>query len=131
MGEIKNSESVAHYLGRWNPSDLAFIDAFECRRAHGDEASQLRIMAKFQRRNNRDKVWPNDCAPYVKVTILFFGVINLSLKEFGPLPMQISGFDIIDVSSRGMENIQYIIEDYENGQIYFECAEVSIEEVAI
>ena len=60
------------------------------------------------------------------VGILFSGVLDLQMRGFGVTPKQISGFDILDVSDRGLEQARFSVEDYENGEISFTCEEVEI-----
>lgn len=48
---------------------------------------------------------------------------DLFIKDFGPTPKQITGFDISD---RGWENVKFQIEDYEQGEIGFVCNSVEI-----
>jgi hypothetical protein len=59
----------------------------------------------------------------------FVGVRQFQLKEFGGLPTQIVGFDIVDVSDRGLENIEFSVEDYEHGRIGFVCKEIEVKSV--
>lgn len=40
------------------------------------------------------------------------------------------GFDILNVSSYGLENINFKIEDYENGILNFDCEEILINSVS-
>jgi hypothetical protein len=129
MSTIVNTELVAQRVGRWYPGDLAFIDTLEYRCAGDDEAAQLRITARFQRRDTARRGWPDDNAPFVEVTMLFDGVSNLQLKAFGGTPKQITGFDITDVSDRGLEGVRFSVEDYEEDQISFDCAKVVVESV--
>jgi len=129
MSTIANTEQVGQRLGRWYPGDLAFIDALEYRCANSEGSAQLRLSARFQRRDTAKHGWPDDKSPFVKVSLIFDGVINLQLKGFGRTPKQIMGFDIRDVSDRGLEGVRFSVEDYENNQISFDCADASVDGV--
>lgn len=128
METVKNTELVSQRLGRWYPGDLAFIEALEYRCSRDDEPSELRVTAKFQRRDIVKDGWPADSEPFLKVTILFRGVANLQLKAFGWTAKQISGFDIIDISDRAWEGMRFSVEDYENDEISLVCEEAIVEE---
>jgi hypothetical protein len=56
----------------------------------------------------------------------FYGVSKFEIRELGPLPKQVMGFDITDASQRQLEGISYSVEDYENGEIGFNCDEIWI-----
>ncbi len=129
MTTIMNTDLIVQRIGRWYPGDLAFIEALEYRCSGVDQTAQLCLKARFQRRDTAKHGWPDVRAPFIKVTMRFFGVTNLQLKAFGMTPKQIAGFDIRDVSERSLEGVKFMVEDYENNQISFDCAEVVIEEV--
>ncbi|RKR85267.1 hypothetical protein BDD43_5531 [Mucilaginibacter gracilis] len=57
-------------------------------------------------------------------TLLFTSICNLSFKFAGDELTQISGFDILDLSNDGLENINYKILDYKDGKINFYCKDV-------
>jgi hypothetical protein len=59
----------------------------------------------------------------------FTGVKNLSLREFGGWPTQITGFDVVDVSEKQIEGIRFEVKDYENGVIRFACETAEVQEV--
>jgi hypothetical protein len=130
MSTITHTEQVEQRLGRWYPGDLAYIDALEYRCAIDDEPAQLWLLARFQRRDTAKHGWPDDKGAFVNVTLVFHGVVNLQLKGFGRTPKQIMGFDVRDVSARGLEGIRLSVEDYENDQISFDCAGAVVKEVS-
>lgn len=125
MKNIQNKESVQRQLGRWEPGDLAYVEAFEYKCSSNGEKSRLRIVALFQRRDRANK-WPSEDRPTVRATIEFEGVSNFQMKAVGPYPKQITGFDIRDVSDSGWEGVNFVVEDYENGQLSFNCEEIRV-----
>lgn len=53
--------------------------------------------------------------------IEFDGVSRLRLKSTGPGPIQIAGFDIVDISDRRWESLRFEVGDYEDARISFYC----------
>ncbi|HVM76524.1 MAG TPA: hypothetical protein VMT75_12825 [Candidatus Saccharimonadales bacterium] len=126
MKEIANIELVLRTLGRWNPGDLAFVESI-CYESGSDQwGSKLLIVALFQKRDIAKGGWPSSSAPCARVSIEFRDVSNFHVAGLSRTPKQIMGFDIEDVSERGMEGISFIVEDYEAGQIGFTCREIQI-----
>jgi hypothetical protein len=126
MVAILNVDRVARLVGRWHPSDLAFVSSLHY---EGDGASggcELVIEFVACRRDMATSGWPADQGPRYKVKIRFLGVRDLNLKEFGGGVTQIMGFDITEIADRGWERINYLVEDYEDGRISFQCESVEI-----
>jgi hypothetical protein len=67
---------------------------------------------------------------FFEVKINFSKVSSLKLDFSSAGLHQVSGFDILDASDKGLEKINIQIEDYENDSIYFFCEEVEITEVS-
>jgi hypothetical protein len=126
MSEIMNTAIVVKSIGRWNPRDLAFIEKLEYQCATETLASCVLLVGVMQRRDEASSGWPSDTVPRFRVTLLFDGVRDLELNGFGHSAKQIMGFDIIDVSDRGLEDVSFVVEDYENGVLHFSCRAVDI-----
>lgn len=126
MTEIKNTEIVVSKLGRWYPGDLAFIEYLEYSSDNLGASSTLKLTSLFQRRDQNQRRWPSDDTDFYRISLLFKGVKNFFINDFGIMPKQIMGFDIVNISDKGWENINFEIEDYENGQIGLLCASVEI-----
>lgn len=120
MQNIEGIEKVEQALGRWSPGDLAIIEGLELK---NESDSTLIVKALFQPRSNR---WPNFDKEMFRISIQFDAVIGLHMKDFGGGAVQIMGFDIHFVGDRGLEGINYEIEDYENGRIQFSCRDIMI-----
>jgi hypothetical protein len=56
----------------------------------------------------------------------FKNVSNLKLEFISSAPQQIMGFDILDISDNALEDMNFEIEDYENGIIEFYCKEIEV-----
>lgn len=125
MTVIANTDMVSNVLGRWSPSDLAYVEAFSVQQDSKTKYSNLAMKSLFQRKDTC-KAWPSENSPFFLVELLFYNVKNLNLHEFGQIPVQIAGFDIIEISDRQWENINFFIEDYENGKIEFYCDGIEI-----
>jgi hypothetical protein len=126
MKQLTGTDKVVEHLGRWSPRDLAYIESLSYTSAMNGDTSKLRIVALFQRRETATKGWPSDKAPFARVSIDFCGVSNFQVKGLGPQPKQVMGFDILDVSDRGLEDIRFSVEDYEHGELSFNCEEINV-----
>lgn len=126
MAEVVNTQLVIAQVGRWNPRDLAMIERLEYKSKSDEKPSVVVMDALFQRRDSVPNGWPSDVGEFYKVRIQFESVTDLTIKNFGSDPKQVAGFDIVDVSQRGWENITFSIEDYERGEIEFSCDSIRI-----
>jgi hypothetical protein len=123
MKQIKKIEKVYQILKEWKPSDLAFIKKLDW------SNNNLSILFLSQTRSDVPG-WPDISKDFLEISLLFETVSNLKLNFESSGVHQITGFDIIDVSNNSLENINYQIEDYENGSINFCCKEISVESVS-
>lgn len=126
MADVENKELVQKYLGRWDPSDLAFVEAFAYTSSSNGKKSRLGVVALFQRRDRAPNGWPSENNPTIRVTIEFEGVSNFQIKAVGPYPKQVMGFNIRDASEDGWEGIRLVVQDYESGQLSFNCEKISL-----
>lgn len=120
---IEGASKVEVVMGRWTPTDLAFVERLEFGRG-SDSATAIKLVGMFQRRDVWR--WPDVDKPMHRVTMLFDGVAGLNLKDFGSAPTQIMGFDIHAIGDRGWEGVHFEIQDYEDGRIRFFCDRVRI-----
>jgi len=129
MGEnIRGIEQVEVAMGRWDPNDLAIVERIELKNDPDHSGTTLVIESLFQR---RAASWPDFDKEMFRVTIAFDDVTDLRLNSFGGGPVQIMGFDIHFVGDRGMEGINYEIEDYEDDRIAFSCSGVDVQAVTL
>ena len=123
MADIAGTEKVLSALGRWSPSDLAFVEGLELRLEQ--VSSRLEIFALFQSRIGR-RSWPSFDEPFHPVRLSFGGVQNLRLEGFGGGLVQVLGFEISSVRDRGWEGIELEVADYEEGKFSFLCASAEV-----
>jgi hypothetical protein len=126
MKKIEKIEKIEKIIGiynAWEPSDIAFIKALKW------SINNLVIIFYCQLRGSNNG-WPDISKDFFEISIAFRHVSNLKLDFIGTGLHRISGFDILDISDNGLENINFQIEDYENGSINFICEEVEIIEVS-
>ncbi len=123
---IKGIEKIESAMGEWVPSNLAVIEGVELRSMQCGLTTNLLIEALFQSR--RDS-WPDFDKEMFRVEITFTNVRGLCLNGFGGGSVQVMGFDIRFIGDRGLEGINYEIEDYEDDRIRFKCSDVSIQSV--
>src|SRR5262249_39362025 len=84
MAKIKNAEIVESVLGRWHPGDLVFIEFLEY--STESNSSTLKLTALFQSRNKAQGCWPSNQTEFYRVFLLFKGVRNFFVAEFGSGP---------------------------------------------
>lgn len=126
---IENVDLIETKVGRWSPSDLAFIEELAFHTEYGKQASSLSLICLFQRRDIVVQGWPSKQLDYYRIHLRFEGIRDLFLSGFGTTPKQIMGFDIVDISDRGWQEINFQIEDYEQNQIGFLCRSIGVQSV--
>ncbi len=126
MSRINGTDLVLSVVGRWNPSDLAFVEHLEYTAQIDEQEATLVLVGIFQRRDSVPNGWPSEQGPKFRVQMRFFGVQQFHVKDFGGPPTQIMGFDISDISDRGWESIRFSVEDYEYDRIRLLCREIEI-----
>lgn len=119
MKKIQKIETIIDVQSDWKPSDIAFIKYLEWSKGN----VKMEVYSQL-----RQKVfsWPNFAHNFYEVSINFFNVSNFKLEFNHTGLQQISGFDIIDISDRKLENLNFQIEDYEDNLIGFSCQEIEI-----
>lgn len=113
---MKNTEIAVSAYGKWDAGDVAYISSFNWA---SEGESSLTLTTLVQPRLQRAGSWPKVDGPWYRVVIKFEEVREFSLKKFGNCPRQVMGFSIESVKERGMEGLNYHIEDYENGVLEF------------
>jgi len=72
------------------------------------------------------KGWPNKEEAFVVVEVQFKNCTQLKLNVEGDILQPAFGFDILDVSANGWENINFQIEEHENDCIGFYCEAIEV-----
>jgi hypothetical protein len=116
MKRIENLELIDD---AWQPSEIALIKSIFW------SSEKLTIDCYCQ---SRDAMWPDYSKEFSEVSLEFINVSNLKV-EFSSLIQQVMGFDIIDVSGDGLENINFRVLDYEDGKIEFHCERIVVTKV--
>ncbi|HEY8956685.1 hypothetical protein [Chitinophaga sp.] len=119
MKKINNLERITSIYPAWKPSDIAFVKSVEW-------ASHCLTMVAYCQLRGNESGWPDMATDFFEIKLDFHSVSNLRLDFPGNGWQQISGFNILDVSANGLENINFQIEDYENGVIGFNCEAIEI-----
>src|SRR5688500_8651646 len=120
---VENAGAVAAHLGRWSPTDLAFVEEITFATPL-DEESSLRITSLFQRRE-MERAWPDMGGAFLRVRLAFGGVRDFTVTGLSG-PVQIAGFDITDIRDLGWEGIRWQVEDYEYGALRFYCRTAAV-----
>ncbi|OPB88543.1 hypothetical protein BB021_08260 [Elizabethkingia ursingii] len=122
MKQIENIEKITSIYNTWKASDVAFLKTLEM--------STNRLLISFYCQLRSDvNGWPDLSKDFFEVSMVFKNIYNLKLDFNNGQLQQILGFDIIDISDNNMENINFQIEDYENGRISFNCEEIEVVKV--
>jgi hypothetical protein len=112
---MNNQELTTAAYGIWKAEEVAYITELHWT---SDDKSSLTMVTLVQPRDQLTKSWPRREGPWYNVTIQFSEVRNFSLVKFA-LPQQLMGFSVENLKERGLEGINYYVEDYENGIIEF------------
>ena len=126
MSIVNNVEAIINEVGRWNPSDIAYIRrvAFE----NWDGTSfDLALQVLIQPRPPLSAGWPDLKARFWEADIVFHGVCDLVLTVCGPADIQTPGFGLDDIRNRKWEG-QNLLVDRSKGSglivvVRFECNE--------
>jgi hypothetical protein len=121
---VPNFELLNSVTDRWNPSDIAFIQSLHYRPTKDGIDSELTIEFLAAKREGRNPWPPIEGLEYC-LTIRFYGIRQFHVSDFGKLPKQIMGFDIITSDSQ-WEDVHYEIVDYEHSDIGFFCREMEV-----
>lgn len=120
MKQIKNIEKIQSIYENWHPSDLAFIK--ELHWSNGEL-----VISFLSQSKHLSTKWPDTSRGFCEVSIRFNYVVDLRFSFDGDKRQQILGLSITNLSKDGLEeNSSFLIEDYEEGTVHFNCAEISI-----
>lgn len=122
MATIKNIEIVYNIYKDWSPNSVAFIK--EVHWVSGDL-----VMTCYCQVRGKKYQWPDFIENFFAMRIIFKDIESFELKINSEL-QQITGFDILDISDRGFEKINFEIEDYEDNVIRFCCRDIEILQVS-
>ena len=120
--KIENIEKVLSLYNTWTHSDIAFIKDLKW------SSNDLVISFYSQVRENING-WPDMSKDFFEILISFKSVTDFNLHFNGMRLQQLSAFDILDISNRGLENINFQIKDDENDKFSFYCENIQINEV--
>lgn len=130
MKAIQNYELITAAVDHWVPSDIAFIKSIHIFPQDDDFGKTDILMHVFsQARQRNNKGWPDCRSAFREIGLIFRGITELQLKCGGQFPIQVTGFDIEYITERRWEGINFIIYDYENGTISFNCREIAVTSV--
>lgn len=131
MAKIEGTELVIKAVGHWLPRDLAFIESLNYSCQTELEPSRLRLTGLLQPRVLCSDGWPSKAVRMYRLIIEFSGIRHFYVKEQGGTASQVMGFDIVDVSDRGWEDVSFEVEDYEHERIGLRCKEIRVVSVAL
>jgi hypothetical protein len=112
MPPVSNVQLIVQQVGRWAPSDIAFIQRVEfenCEAASFD----LVLHVLIQPRPLTSAGWPDLNATFWKAEIAFKDVRDLVHTQTGPWDIQSPGFEIEDIRQRQWDGQSLLVHDYE------------------
>lgn len=101
------------------PTDVAFVDAIALSVHDGHDGRTKLVLAVRAQRREPGLAWPQHEASFISLELQFTGVRDISLGRLATLPHQVEGFDIIDLSEAGMEDIALEVLDFEKGSLHW------------
>jgi hypothetical protein len=121
---ITNIELIESQVGRWKPSDVAFIRELRfCGMKKGTDeeliSPTLELIVLIQPRPLKSVGWPDPSGKFWEASLKFEGVQKFRVNQNGAADLQVAGFDIEDHSESQMENIRLHVFDYEFDSIDF------------
>lgn len=119
MKKINGFEKILERTKTWKPSDIVFITELIW--------SFDKLTISFLSQHREDvSTWPDYLKKFCEIKIEFARQRNVKLNFANHALHQISGFDFIDISENNLEDINFQIDDYENGSISFFCKEINV-----
>lgn len=113
---MENTKLAIDVYGKWDSTDVAYIT--ELHWVTSNEPS-LTLVTFVQPRPQEGGCWPDKRRGWHRVVIKFEGISGFNLQGFGPGPQQVMGFVVDSISERGLDGLNYHVDDYENGVIEF------------
>lgn len=109
---VDNTDVIIHEVGRWQPSDIAFIRQVSFENWHGEDFD-LVLQVLIQPRPPQSVGWPDLKGKFWETEICFRGVRDLSYIIRGPWDIQSPGFALEDISARQWDRQRLLVYDYE------------------
>jgi hypothetical protein len=125
MKKIQNEELIYRQDAQWVPGDLAFVETLSLEYIK-ERFPLLDVRIDFLNQRRDQGGWPDTAKPFSKIVLLFKNVSAINLKFGRGYFQQIAGFQIKEVSERGLENISFEVSDYENEVIEFTCSDIEV-----
>lgn len=115
---------ITSNLKQFDPSSVAFIQEL----VWNESGVFLKVYCQSRKSN---ATWPDLKNEFEIVHLQFIQVSSLNFISNSMGLHQITGFDIIDLSSDQLESINYKVVDYENGSLEFSCKEIEYEKTGL
>lgn len=127
MPDIKNLERITAKVNDFTVNDLKFVTDFR----YWVEIDTVKLFDEFNTPMLAVNfvLIPKRDMPTYQVTIHFRKVGSLKLAAGGAV-IQLSGFEIVDISDRGWDSVNYLVRDFENEE-HFKLYCNDIEVIAI
>ncbi|HOW73056.1 MAG TPA: hypothetical protein PKY77_20870 [Phycisphaerae bacterium] len=112
MGKIKGADKVEKALGSLELSKFRIVRqlCFEEKDTDGRVVQCVHLVLETE-----------DTNPRVRAQFDFNGVSGLQVNKFGGGETRIVGFDIVDISDRHWQHLNWEVIDYEDGCLRFHC----------
>ena len=120
MKPFRNFEKLSNLHPNWKPGHAAYVKSVQW------TPGQLLIC--FLCHPEGKKNW-DEIEEVYELTLLFRHISEVHIQLGSTQLMQIVGLDIHDISDRGLERLNYQIEDYEEGKFDFYCESIEVLDV--
>ncbi|WP_159888734.1 hypothetical protein [Paenibacillus puerhi] len=121
---IKNFDFITEKVNDFTIGDLKFVTDFKY-------AIEIDTVSLFDVHNNSKLLIdfvliPKGDAPKFKVTIHFKKIGSLNLSASGTV-IQLSGFEILNITDKGWDSTKYLVRDFENEDDFkFYCNDIEV-----
>ena len=115
MGVMRNVDLVQGLVGRWDPSEIAFIREL---RFDGED-DRLELVVLLQPRTTGVPGWPDPKGTFWAVSMLFEGIRDLELSHCQTGDLQVEGLEISDHSDSQMEDVRLQVTGRDMGALSF------------
>ena len=112
MAIVADTDMIVQQVGRWNPTDVAYIRRVSFENWDG-VSYDLALLVLLQPRPPLSASWPDPNGRFWEADIVFNRVRDLVLTVCGPWDIQTPGFSLDDIRERQWEGINLFVSDYE------------------
>jgi hypothetical protein len=121
MKSVSGYEEAVEAIGEFEFDEFCLIErmSFQVVESTDRPVQELELQMRTDRRD-----------PAARIRLRFLGVQKFKIDDWPGGEVQVTGFEIFDISDRQLEGLYWQIRDYEEDAISFFCREVEIMSVS-